>query len=288
MGIMEALGFSKKGNQQASSNNKKITEEKIMDQKFTINDRSQRKEGESRIYNLIILDESGSMQSIYDQALTGVNETIQTIRNGQQDNPDITQMISFVTFDSGNRREDVRAIIGCEPISNVKDITKDQYCPNGCTPLYDAMGLAISALKEVVKEGDNVLVTVVTDGYENSSHIYSASMVKELVEALRAKGWVFTYIGANQDSVEVAGELGIHMSMDFCQDVAGTRMMWDKMNSSRREYYKKVNRKVMDRIDIDLEEDFFAEKGMESRVTPDFITELQPGQIFVFGSVCKV
>lgn len=281
---MEALGFSKKGNQQASSNNKEIKEEKTMDQRFTINDRSPRKEEESRIYNLIILDESGSMQSIYDQALTGVNETIQTIRNGQQDNPNITQMISFVTFDSGNRREDVRAIIGCEPISNVKDITKDQYCPNGCTPLYDAMGLAISALKEVVKEGDNVLVTVVTDGYENSSHIYSASMVKELVEALRAKGWVFTYIGANQDSVEVAGELGIHMSMDFCQDVAGTRMMWDKMNSSRREYYKKVNRKVMDRIDIDLEEDFFAEKGMESRVTPDFITELQPGQIFVFGS----
>ena len=109
-------------------------------------------------------------------------------------------------------------------------------------------------------------------------------MVKELVEALRAKGWVFTYIGANQDSVEVAGELGIHMSMDFCQDAAGTSMMWDKMNSSRRAYYKKVNRKVMDRIDIDLEEDFFAEKGMESRVTPDFITELQPGQVFVFGS----
>ena len=284
MGIMEALGFSKKGNQKTSSNNKENKEEKTMDQKFTISDRTPRKEGESRIYNLIILDESGSMGSIYDQALTGANETIQTIRKGQQDNPDITQMLTFVTFDSGSRRDDVRAIIGCEPISNVKDITKDRYCPNGCTPLYDAMGLAISALKEVVKEEDNVLVTVVTDGYENSSHIYSASMVKELVEALRAKGWVFTYIGANQDSVEVAGELGIHMSMDFCQDAAGTSMMWDKMNSSRRAYYKKVNRKVMDRIDIDLEEDFFAEKGMESRVTPDFITELQPGQIFVFGS----
>ena len=80
-----------------------------MDQKFTINDRSPRKEGESRIYNLIILDESGSMQSIYDQALTGVNETIETIRNGQQDNPNITQMISFVTFDSGNRSQQHRA-----------------------------------------------------------------------------------------------------------------------------------------------------------------------------------
>ena len=33
-----------------------------------------------RIINLIILDASGSMESIYNQTLSGVNETIQTIR----------------------------------------------------------------------------------------------------------------------------------------------------------------------------------------------------------------
>ena len=32
------------------------------------------------IINLMILDASGSMESIYNQALSGVNETIQTIR----------------------------------------------------------------------------------------------------------------------------------------------------------------------------------------------------------------
>ena len=36
--------------------------------------------GITNIYNLIILDESGSMRSIYEQALGGANETIQTIR----------------------------------------------------------------------------------------------------------------------------------------------------------------------------------------------------------------
>lgn len=35
----------------------------------------------TKIFNLIILDESGSMESIKQQAITGVNETIQTIRN---------------------------------------------------------------------------------------------------------------------------------------------------------------------------------------------------------------
>ena len=59
------------------------------------------KESVNYIYNLIILDESGSMDDIRFQALTGVNETIQTIRQAQQENPDDHQMLSFVT------REDV-------------------------------------------------------------------------------------------------------------------------------------------------------------------------------------
>ena len=252
---------------------------------FTISDRTERKEGETRIYNLIILDESGSMHSIYEQALTGANETIQTIRKGQQENQEITQMLTFVTFDSGSHeREEVRAIIGCEPISEVKDITRDMYCPGGSTPLYDAMGLSISALKAVVKDNDKVLVTVVTDGYENSSHIYSASMIRELVDGLRTKGWVFTYIGANQDSVEVAGKLGITVTMDFCQDAVGTQMMWDKMNSSRRAFYRNVEHCVRENCDMDFEADYFSQKSKASRVTPNHISSLRPGQVFVFGS----
>ena len=35
------------------------------------------------VHNMLILDESGSMHSIYNQALTGANETIQSIRAEQ-------------------------------------------------------------------------------------------------------------------------------------------------------------------------------------------------------------
>lgn len=243
-----------------------------------------RKEGEKRIYNLIILDESGSMQSIYNQALSGANETINTIRNAQKDDETLSQNLTFVTFDSGNARPDVRAIINCAHITGVKDITTHDYRPNGCTPLYDAMGISIRDLSALVKEGDNVLVTVITDGYENSSRHYSSSMVKELVEGLRAKGWVFTYIGANQDSVEVAGGLGIHNAMDFCQDEEGTRMMWEKMNSGRKEYYRKASRMNRTGMAEDLEDDFFAMKRGADRVTPDSVGPLAANEMIVKGS----
>lgn len=40
----------------------------------------------TRVFNLIILDESGSMQSIKKEAIDSVNETIQTIRSAEQEN----------------------------------------------------------------------------------------------------------------------------------------------------------------------------------------------------------
>lgn len=293
MGIMDYLGFSSKrptdsanANNGGSVNNNTNTRGGFtMGNQLSFNDDTPRKDGESRIYNLIILDESGSMGSIYNQALTGCNETIQTIRNAAKDDETTRQMLVFVTFDSGSRRPDVRAIIGCEPIENVKDIDKSMYHPSGCTPLYDAMGFSIDALREVVKDGDNVLVTVITDGYENSSCHYSASMVKEMVESLRTKGWVFTYIGANQNSVEVAGGLGIRQAMDFSQTDEGATMMFEKMNACRSSYYRKAKMaKMMNGPQMDLEADFFSMEDSSKRVTPDNITTLAPGEIFVFGS----
>ena len=278
MNIMNYLGFSKKG----AETKAEAKEEK--NHGFQFSDKYPREEGETRIYNLIILDESGSMSSIREQALSGANESLQTIRAAQQENPDDHQMISFVTFDTGARRPFVRTIIDSEKIESVNDITPDQYQPYGGTPLYDAMGLSITALKELVKEGDHVLVTVITDGFENSSHIYSAEMIKELVESLTTQGWVFTYIGANQDSEQTASGLGIRSTMDFQASVQGSAMMWNKMRSSSREYYKKVRRQKLYGEAIDFEEDFFAEKQALTRVTPNWIEDLQEGQIFVFGS----
>ena len=241
------------------------------------------KETIDHIYNLIILDESGSMNSIRNQAFTGADETLQTIRAAQQENPDDNQMITFVTFNSGSGQQDVRTIIDTEKIENVKDLTPDQYRPGGCTPLYDAMGQSITELRKKVKEGDHVLVTVITDGYENSSRHFSAGMIKELVDALTAQGWVFTYIGANQESRSVASGLGIHSTMDFEASTVGSEMMWRKMRSSNREYYKKVRRHKTGE-NIDFEDDFFAEKQAQARVTPERIERLQDGQVFVFGS----
>lgn len=283
MNIMRLLGHKNKD----AENKKEKQKENYMvydHYRFKITDRYPREVGETRIYNLIILDESGSMLSIREQAWSGANETLQTIRSAQLENVDDHQMISFVTFSTGVEQSFVRTLIECEKIESVNDITPNQYQPNGGTPLYDAIGLSVSSLREVVKEGDHVLVTIITDGFENSSQIFSAEMIKELVESLKNKGWVFTYIGANQDSRQSASGLGICSTMDFKASAQGSTIMWEKMQSSHREYYKKVRHYKRTGESIDFEDDFFSERRALTRVTPERIETLREGEVFVFGS----
>ena len=191
----------------------------------------------TRVFNLIILDESGSMSCIERQALTGVNETLQTIRRAQEKYPEQEQYVTFVPFQTGS----IKFVRDCEPIANVKDLEPKDYNPGTCTPLYDAIGLSVNHLKKNVAETDSVLVTIITDGYENDSHEFSSKDISRIVEEMKSKGWLFTYIGANQDAIEVAKTMNIKNALNFVQDEAGTRRMFEKERRSRGRFMEALH-----------------------------------------------
>lgn len=211
-----------------------------------------------KIYNLIILDESGSMSGLEKMSVDGVNETIQTIRGAAMEHPEQKQMFSFVTFSGRGSGRPYRIHTLLSEISEVKEMPLDAYRPGGNTPLWDTMGIALSALEQEVGENAIALVTVITDGYENASREYSGKMIQDMVKRLDSKGWVFTYIGANQDSVMEAGKLGIRNSLNFDADEEGTRIMWRKEKASRMAFYADASRN--DCSSESLKEKYF-EKG---------------------------
>ena len=190
----------------------------------------------TKIFNLIILDESGSMESIKQQAITGVNETIQTIRNAQKQHEEQEHYVSHVSFNSSS----VKNIYDCKQANQVEELTDKLYIPDCCTPLYDAMGLSLNKLRKSITEEDKVLVTIITDGYENASQEYSGEAIKALVDSLRSKGWVFTYIGANQDVEKVAATISVTNVMSFQTSVEGTKEMFEKEKKSRKRWFEKV------------------------------------------------
>ena len=189
-----------------------------------------------KIYNLIVLDASGSMYSIRQEAIAGVVETIQTIRSAQEKNKDQEQLLSLIVFNGSN----IATVYDRMPITKVPDFNERDYQPTDSTPLYDAMGNGITHLRRYIEEESNVLVTVITDGYENSSREWNHQQIFQLVEELKKSNWLFTYIGANQDALAVAKGMGIDHSMNFCSDRKGTEEMFKKEKLSRKAFYDKL------------------------------------------------
>lgn len=194
-------------------------------------------EGEKLIHNLIILDESGSMSSIYRPALAGLNETLQTIREAQNEHPEQKHRVTLVTFDTGHYNK----IYDETPAADAPDLKDGQYRPNGGTPLYDAMGKSLNELRHHVKEEDIVLVTIITDGYENASREYNGKAIKAIVDSLKSEGWVFTYIGANQDVEAVAESMSINHCLAFEASQTGAQDMFEREKASRRKFYSKIH-----------------------------------------------
>ena len=190
-----------------------------------------------KIYNLIVLDASGSMYSIRNEAIAGVVETIQTIRTAQKDNANQEHLFSLVVFNGRS----IATVYDRMPIDKVPDLDANDYQPTDNTPLYDAMGNAITNLQRYINDDDNVLVTVITDGYENSSVEWNHQRVFQLVEDLKNKNWLFTYIGANQDALKVAKGMGIDHSMNYLSDAEGTKAMFRKERFSRKAFYGKLS-----------------------------------------------
>ena len=146
-----------------------------------------------RVFNLIIVDESGSMSIIRKQAFTGMNETLQTVRLMQKKFTDQEQYVTLVTFDS----EHTKWHYDNTPAARTHNLEWKDYNPCGGTPLYDAMGKAISKMNALISDNDNVLVTVITDGEENCSEEWTLKMIRRMIEKLKKHHWTFTLIGTD-------------------------------------------------------------------------------------------
>lgn len=192
---------------------------------------------ETQIFNLIILDESGSMYSIMDATINNVNETVQTIRQAQRKHPEQQHFVTLITFN-----DDVKSVYECVPVYGVSELTEETYRPDCCTALYDAMGISLNALRKKVTKDDKVLVTVITDGCENASREYNAHAISQLVDELKDEGWVFAYIGANHDVFSAAGAISITNVMSFTATSEGTKAMGGVLSKARSRLFDKISK----------------------------------------------
>ncbi|MBR1382660.1 MAG: VWA domain-containing protein [Ruminococcus sp.] len=175
---------------------------------------------------VFIIDESGSMFSLKADTIGGFNSVLSEQRGKEGE-----ALVSTVLFNTNTRVLHDRVSIG-----EVPDMTADDYRPNGCTALLDAVGGAIRHIGNIHKYArkddvpEHTLFVITTDGLENSSRKYSASKVRSMISRQQEKyGWEFIFLGANIDSVETARSFGIDESraVNYNADRKGTSVMYE-------------------------------------------------------------
>ena len=189
----------------------------------------------TQVYNLVILDKSGSMESIRTEAINGYNETLGSIKATQLKFLDTQEhFVSLAAFcDCG-----IDMIYDMTPIKDADKLTKEKYDPCCCTPLFDAIGKTVKTLKKKIANVEDaaVLVTIITDGYENSSKEWDGKAVSKLIEECKEEGWMFSFVGAGEDVVKVATTISITNTMVWENTSEGTKKMFDIENDARAEY----------------------------------------------------
>ncbi len=192
-----------------------------------------------QVHNLIILDESGSMQSIKRNIIQGFNELVQTIKGIEEQFPNQEHLISMVSFNGLGQK----LLHFVEPVSNLKQINDRTYNPDASTPLYDAIGFAVNKLKQSLegKTDYHVLVTILTDGEENASKEFSGKAIKSLIDELHSQNWTFTYIGTDHDVEKTAASMSITNTFAFSKDESGIEDMFEIDRKARMNFSKKIN-----------------------------------------------
>jgi len=182
-----------------------------------------------------ILDRSGSMESIIEDAIGGFNSFLED----QQKLPGIANL-TVVFFDSEKPFD-----IWCEstPVADVQKLTREIYNPGAMTPLLDAIGKTIESskvrLEKDCKKDQKVIVVVMTDGLENYSKEFTRKQIFDKIsEQEKDHNWEFVFLAANQDAIVEGKKLGFASgrSVNFASTAAGTQRAYQTVNTAVSSY----------------------------------------------------
>lgn len=184
------------------------------------------------IINLVV-DESSSMGSSWDETIGGFNEYI----DSQKKHKDVEILVSLTKFS-----DEIKMVYCARPIEHVEHLDKKTYAPSGMTALYDAIAKSIRQSEiDLYREGDDtrVLFVVFTDGYENASQecrgIEGLAAVRKMIKAKQSEPddkWTFVFFGTDMDAWGAAGGLGVAASNTVQVSRSNTRAMYSALANS--------------------------------------------------------
>lgn len=181
----------------------------------------------------VILDRSGSMQSIKSDIIGGFNTFLK-----QQKEVRGKATLTLVQFDTGNPYEVVH---NYRPLQEIPELNDKTFVPRGGTPLLDCLGRGINYLSEHInklnddQKPDKVFFVIITDGQENSSREFRKEDIVKLIDEKKNKDkWEFLFLSADLDAIGDARLYGINQTnvYVFNKDTKAVNKMWENLSAS--------------------------------------------------------
>jgi hypothetical protein len=182
-----------------------------------------------KTYVGLILDKSGSMNSLKEFAINTFNEQIQTLKaesnspkestlrllKGKGDVEGVETKLTLVSFN-----DNVQFHKFNEDVNAIQEFPADEYKPDGSTALFDAIGETIdrftTEIPDLVEENSGALIIVITDGQENASKTYGGEngrkRLRSRIEELeKTDKWTITFMGCEKVMETAVDHLGLNV-----------------------------------------------------------------------------
>ncbi len=152
-------------------------------------------------HDFILLDRSGSMGSLWGEALSAVNGYVKKLADDKVDTG-----VTLAVFDSGSFDVLRDRIVP----STWNKVLPSEAEPRSFTPLNDSVGKIVAMAKAGINgvQYDRVAIIIMTDGLENASRELTTAQAKALLDECRAKNWQVIFLGANFDNWEQGKSYG--------------------------------------------------------------------------------
>lgn len=163
-------------------------------------------------HDFILVDRSGSMEGMWDEALGSVNAYVKKLAEDKVDTG-----VTLAVFDAEGGRLKFDVIRERIIPSTWKDVSRLDATPRGMTPLNDAIGRIVALAR--AGNYEKVAIIIMTDGKENASHELRISQAQALLNEVRSQGWQVLFLGANFDNALQAESYGARstQSANFAQ-----------------------------------------------------------------------
>lgn len=193
----------------------------------------------SLVQSYVLLDRTGSMSDIWQEALSSVNAYAESFAadapGAEIEGDDIRTAVTVAVFDYQDGMQFDILRNKADPAGWTR-VTDGEASPRGMTPLFDAIGKIVAHAE--ADNPDKAVIVIMTDGLENSSREFTREGAKAALDRAEARGWEVVFLGAEFAGFSDAEAVGVEASKRMAVGQGRMTESMDSLAQKARAYGK--------------------------------------------------